>query len=103
MIARVWRGVTGSPETADRYVQHVNTNVVPELAKIEGHIKIKVLRRDMDNKVEFLVITMWESMEAVKGFAGEDTEKAVVAPQAKAVLTEYERTVRHFEIVIDTP
>jgi heme-degrading monooxygenase HmoA len=103
MIARVWRGVTSDSEKADRYVEHVNKNVVPQLANIRGHINIKVLRRDLKDEVEVLVITTWESIEAVKGFAGTDIDNAVVEPQAIAVLKDYERTVRHFEIAIDTP
>ena len=103
MIARVWRGVTSDSEKADRYVEHVNMNVVPQLANIKGHINIKVLRRDLKDEVEVLVITTWESMDAIKGFAGTDLEKAVVEPQAIAVLKEYERTVRHFVIALDTP
>ena len=103
MIARVWRGVTGDSENADKYVEHVNKNVVPQLANIKGHINIKVLRRDLEKEVEVLVITTWESMEAVKGFAGTDVHNAVVEPQAIAVLKEYEDTVRHFEIALDVP
>ena len=103
MIARVWRGVTSDSEKADRYVEHVDTNVVPQLAKIKGHVNIKVLRRDLKDEVEVLVITLWESMEAIKGFAGNDLESAVVEPQAIAVLKEYDRTVRHFEVALDTP
>jgi len=103
MIARVWRGVTSGKENADKYVEHVKDNVVPELAKLPGHVNIKVLRRDLDDSVEVLVITQWESMDAVKGFAVDDINKAVVEPQAIAVLKEYEHTVRHFEIALDTP
>jgi heme-degrading monooxygenase HmoA len=103
MISRVWRGVTASRENADKYVEHVNTNVVPQLAKLKGHVNIKVLRRDLNDEVEVLVITQWESMDAIKGFAVEDINKAVVEPQAIAVLKEYDDTVRHFEIALDTP
>jgi heme-degrading monooxygenase HmoA len=103
MIARVWRGVTPDSEKADRYVEHVNDNVVPQLHKLKGFINIKVLRRPLDEETEVLVITQWESMEAVKGFAVEDINKAVVEPQAIAVLKEYDDTVRHFEIALDTP
>lgn len=103
MISRVWRGVTASRENADKYVEHVSTNVVPQLAKLKGHVNIKVLRRDLNGEVEVLVITQWESMDAIKGFAVEDINKAVVEPQAIAVLKEYDDTVRHFEIALDTP
>ena len=103
MISRVWRGVTASRENADKYVDHVNTNVVPQLAKLKGHVNIKVLRRDLNDEVEVLVITQWESMDAIKGFVVEDINKAVVEPQAIAVLKEYDDTVRHFEIALDTP
>ena len=52
--------------------------------------------------MEVLVIAQWESMESIKGFASADIENSVVEPQAIAVLKEYERTVRHFEIALDT-
>jgi len=53
----------------------------------------------MDGAIEFVVLTLWESMEAVRRFAGDEPEKAVVEPQAQAVLTSFDNSVTHFEII----
>ena len=94
MIARLWRGSAASAAHADAYQRHVRGNVLPVLHKIPGHRGAQVLRRDQ----EFLVITFWESMDAIRRFAGADPERAVVEPEAKAVLAEYDDFVRHYEV-----
>ena len=94
MIASLWRGSARSPEAADAYQRHVTTRVLPSLSSIEGHRGAHVLRRDQ----EFLVITFWESMTAIRRFAGEDPERAVVEPEARAALAEYDDFVRHYEV-----
>jgi heme-degrading monooxygenase HmoA len=65
---------------------------------IHGHRGARVLRRDDGGQVEFLVMTFWDSMDAVRRFAGEDPERAVVEPEARAVLAEYDELVRHYEV-----
>ena len=95
MIARLWRGLAGTPAGADAYQQHVTRKVLPALRGIEGHRGARVLRRDQ----EFIVVTFWESMDAIRKFAGADPEQAVVEPEARAVLTEYDQRVRHYEVV----
>jgi heme-degrading monooxygenase HmoA len=94
MIARLWRGSAASAANADAYQRHVRGKVLPELRKIAGHRGAQILRRDQ----EFLVITLWESMDAIRRFAGSDPERAVVEPEAKAVLAEYDDVVRHYEV-----
>ena len=58
----------------------------------------RVLRREEHGRVEFLVMTFWDSMAAIRGFAGADPERAVVEPEARAVLAEYDNFVRHYEV-----
>ena len=58
-----------------------------------------LLKRDLTGEAEVFVLTKWISMDAIRVFAGSDIEKAVVAPEAAAVLVEYDRTVRHYEVV----
>jgi len=58
-----------------------------------------LLRRAVEGAVELVVLTLWESMEAVRKFAGKEPEKAVVEPEARAVLTSFDDSVTHFEIV----
>jgi heme-degrading monooxygenase HmoA len=94
MIARLWRGSASDAAKADAYRRHVTTQVLPSLSAIEGYRGARVLRRGE----EFLVITFWESMDAIRGFAGEDPERAVVEPEARAVLAQFDDFVRHYEV-----
>jgi heme-degrading monooxygenase HmoA len=100
MIARMWRG-SAIRERADDYVKHLQKFVVPELCQIDGFRGIYLLRRNSSDDVEFLVLTFWESMEAIHKFAGENPEVAVVAPAARVLFREYDAEVKHFEIVLN--
>ncbi len=101
MIARIWRGYA-LPEKAEEYVKHLERSVLSELRQINGFQNIILLRQDSTQVVEFVVLTFWESMEAIRKFAGDDAEVAVVAPAAQPLFREYDSTVRHFEIVLNT-
>ena len=92
MIARLWRGTARDP---DGYLRHLRRNVIPRLKKISGYREVRVLRRDR----EILVVTFRDSMQPIRAFAGEDVEKAVVEPEARAVLEEFDDVVRHYEVV----
>jgi heme-degrading monooxygenase HmoA len=59
------------------------------------------MRRDASEGVEFIVLTFWESLEAISKFAGEDAEVAVIAPAAQPLLREYDPRVKHFEVVLN--
>ena len=98
MIARVWHGST-RPSDADRYIAHLRQNVFPELKAIEGFRGVQLLRRARGDRVDFTVITTWESLDAIRRFAGADSEVAVVAPEAQAILTSYDRRAAHYEIL----
>ena len=98
MIARVWHGST-SPADADRYVTHLRQNVFPELSAIAGFRGVQLLRRVREGSVDFVVTTTWESLDAIRRFAGPDTEAAVIAPEAQAILTSYDRRAVHYEFV----
>jgi heme-degrading monooxygenase HmoA len=98
MIARIWRGIADSPVDADAYERHVTEKVLPSLAAIRGHRGARVLRRSERTRTEFLLITFWDSMEPIREFAGEAVDSAVVEPEARAVLAEYDDFVRHYEI-----
>ena len=100
MIARMWRG-SAIRERANDYIKHLQESVTPELRQIDGFREIYLLRRDSSEGVEFLVITLWESMEAIRKFAGENPEVAVVAPAARVLFREYDAKVKHFEIVLN--
>jgi heme-degrading monooxygenase HmoA len=101
VIVRVWRGQT-TLQDADAYLRHVTEKVLPSLRGIGGYLGGRVLRREVAGQVEFLVLTQWASWDAIRAFAGENPDAAVVEPAAKAVLTEFDAVVRHFDVAHDS-
>ena len=99
MIARIWHGSTRK-EDADRYVAHLRQQLVPELSALDGYRGIQLLRRPREEVVDFIVTTFWDSMDAVRAFAGADTGAAVVAPAAQALLIQYDRHATHYEVAV---
>jgi heme-degrading monooxygenase HmoA len=97
MIVRLWRG-QATRDNADAYHAHVTQNVFPALTEMDGHKGSYLLKREVAERVEFLAVTLWESLEAVRQFAGDDMDEAVVEPEARAVLAEFDRSVRHFQV-----
>lgn len=97
MIARVWRGLARA-DGADAYVRHLEERVFPELRTLAGHVRAEVLRRPVDDGVEFVVITWWVSLASIRAFAGDDIERAVVEPEARALMIEFDPKVKHFEV-----
>jgi heme-degrading monooxygenase HmoA len=98
MISRHWRGLV-YPDRAQSYVEHLRTEIFPALAKITGFVDASILSRRLGTGVEFLVITRWASLEAIREFAGSDPEVAVVPLKAAELMIEYDRRARHFEVV----
>jgi len=98
MIIRIWRGLC-TPESADAYERHVTRKVFPALTRIHGHRGAYLLRRQAEGQVEFLAVTAWDSMEAVREFAGQNPDIAVVEPEAQAVLADFDQFVRHYALV----
>lgn len=101
MIARIWRG-TAAQAGAEAYRRHFAGTVAPHLKDIDGHRGAWLLQRDVDGQVEFLAVTLWDSIETVRHFAGADPDVAIVEPEARAVLSEFDDFARHYEIVCDT-
>ena len=99
MITRVWRGWT-SPANADAYEELLRAKILPELRGIEGHRGGLVLRRASDEGVEFVVVNHFESLEAVREFAGPDYEVAVISPEAEALLMRGDERALHYETAI---
>ena len=100
MIIREWRGRASSSQ-AHAYPKHFHEKVVPELRRVPGFAGAQLGRRQLDDKIEFLVLTRWRSMDAIRAFAGMDVEKAVVEPDAVAALIEFDSRVRHYDVVED--
>jgi heme-degrading monooxygenase HmoA len=99
MIVRSWRGRTAA-DGADAYVRHLTEAVVPKLEAIPGFCGITLLRRLDGREIEFVVQTFWESMQAVERFAGLTPEVAVVDAEARTVLSSFDETVLHYDVVI---
>lgn len=101
MITRIWRGET-RPENADAYQSFVTSHVFTALTKLEGHRGAYLLRRAEAARVEFLAVTLWESLESVRAFAGDTIETAVIEPEARAILSSFDDFVRHYDVAYGT-
>jgi heme-degrading monooxygenase HmoA len=102
MIARMWRGWAASKANADLYEEFLRSNFLPAAYSIPGFEGAAVLRRAVGDEVEFTTITRFESVEAIKKFAGEDYEAAHVAPRARELLSRFDVRCVHSELVIET-
>lgn len=100
-ILRMWRG-RSKPETADKYVRHVTKSVFPKLGQIPGNRGAFLLQHQVEREIEFAVITLWDSMDAIRQFAGVNAEKAVVEPEARSVLSSFDDFVTHYDVVSET-
>jgi heme-degrading monooxygenase HmoA len=98
MISRQWRGLAHATQ-AQNYVKHLRVETFPALRKLPGFVSAAILSRRLGNGVEFLVVTQWDSLGAIARFAGADPEAAVVPAPAAAMMIEYDRRVRHFEVI----
>jgi heme-degrading monooxygenase HmoA len=98
VIARLWRGLA-RPSQAGAYGEQLHRHTFPALQEIPGFVDAAILRRPVEGGVEFLIVTRWASMEAIKRFAGSDSEAAVVPAEVQAMMIEYDRRVKHFEVV----
>jgi heme-degrading monooxygenase HmoA len=100
MISRHWQGIARR-EDADRYIAHLKSDTFPRLASLAGFIRATILRREVAEGTQFQVITVWESIEAIRAFSGSDAESAVVPPAAQAMMVEFDRRAVHYEIAFD--
>lgn len=100
-IARHWCARTTEAQLP-KYLEHFSKNVLPELRRVSGFLAATVSIRHSDNEAEIFVETTWRSLEAIRAFTGADLEAAVVAPEAAALLTDFDRRVRHYEIAISS-
>lgn len=99
MIARIWHGYT-THENAGTYETLLRTEIFHDIEnrQIEGFKDIQLLRRPLQDETEFITIMRFDSLDAVKKFAGEDYEKAVVPAKAQEVLKRFDATSQHYEV-----
>jgi heme-degrading monooxygenase HmoA len=103
MIARIWHGYTNH-ENADAYEKLLSDEIFTGIANknIEGYKSIQLLRRNINDEVEFITIMLFESIDAVKMFAGDEYEKAVVPDKARALLKRFDKISQHYEMVVSS-
>lgn len=99
MIGRMWRGWT-ERDRADAYEAVFRGVVLPELDGVTGCHGAYLLRRDTADGTEFVSLTLFDSLDAVRAFAGERYESAVISDEAAAVLRDYDTTAQHFTVVV---
>jgi len=99
MIARIWHGWT-KPGNADAYESLLRDEMFPSIRRVEGAKGAYLLRREGKAEVEFVTITLFSSLDAVRRFAGENYEHAVLHPKAHALLSRYDAKSEHYEVRI---
>ena len=100
MIARVWRGTTRA-EDAEAYLEYLDRTGHAEYRRVAGHRRTITLRRVEGDRAEFVLLTFWDSFDAIRDFAGTDTERAVFYPEDDRYLVEREDRVAHFDVVYE--
>lgn len=98
MISRQWRGLARGDQAA-AYQEHLQVETFPAIRRIEGFVDATILKRTVANGIEFLIVTRWKTMDAIKRFAGDDAEVAVVPRNVREMMVEYDARVRHYEEV----
>jgi heme-degrading monooxygenase HmoA len=99
MISRIWRGWT-TPQNADAYETLLRGEIFPWIVgrRIAGFRRIELYRASAGDEVEFVTVMWFDSMDAVKAFAGDDHETAVVPPKARAALKRFDARSQHYEV-----
>jgi heme-degrading monooxygenase HmoA len=97
MIARMWRGAVRR-EDGDAYARYMQATGIAGYARTPGNRAVLMLRRDVGDRCEFLMVSLWDSMAAVAAFAGPEPDKAVFYPDDDRFLVERDLTVQHYQV-----
>jgi heme-degrading monooxygenase HmoA len=97
MIARIWRGAVRGAD-GDEYAAYIGDTGLAEYVRTPGNRGAWMLRRDAGELTEFLTLTFWESLDALKAFAGEDYETAVYYPEDDRFLVERDASCAHYQV-----
>lgn len=100
MVVRMWRGWTGARD-ADRYERHYRAEVLTTLRQVPGFSGARLLRREVGEETEFVSLTFFTDLDAVRTFAGKDYDMAAVAGEALEVLVRYDARVRHYDLAFE--
>lgn len=98
MVSRHWTGVAKA-DCADAYVEHLSNETFPALQALQGFVSASILRRSVPAGVEFLIVTNWQSLDAIRAFAGDEVDVAVVPERAREMMIDYDRHVRHYDVI----
>lgn len=98
MVVRMWHGRVPTVKAA-AYRVFINGRAIPDYRSVPGNISVHVLERTEGDVTHFITLTFWDSLDAIRGFAGEDVEKAKYYPEDADFLLEYEPRVVHYEVV----
>lgn len=98
MIARVWQGFT-KPENADSYEAMLKPELLPGISKVPGFKGSYFLRRKAGDEVEFVTILLWESLDALKSFAGENYEVSIIPEERRKYLSRHDDRAAHYEVI----
>jgi heme-degrading monooxygenase HmoA len=101
VIARTWTGAVPRA-AADAYADYIRETGFAEYGRTAGNRGAWMLRRDDGDRTEFITLSLWDSVDAIKAFAGEDIEAAVLYPEDERYLVGESR-VTHYEVVDQVP
>lgn len=102
MISRIWNGITTKAD-AEAYEELLKSTIFPEIKakNITGFIDISLLKRELEENVEFVTIMKFRDMNSVKDFAGKEYAKSYVPDDAKKLLLDYDKYAKHYNLIID--
>jgi len=98
MIARIWHGYTTSAH-ADEYEATLRAEILPGISEVRGYIGSYLLRRPDGEEVEFVTVLLWESLDALRDFAGPGYERAIVPAERRKFLSHYDENAVHYEVL----
>jgi heme-degrading monooxygenase HmoA len=98
MISRHWRGLARANQ-AQNYVEHLRTDTFPALRALPGFVSASILSRRFGDGIEFLIVSQWRALDDIARFSGADLEAAVVPPEVVQMMLDYDRRVKHYEVV----
>lgn len=101
MVERHWTAIARQ-DSANDYIAYLQSNTLLKLKSIIGFVSLRILQRQVKDGVEFLVISEWKTIAAIKNFAGENVTAAVVPEIVQEMMLNYDTSVRHYEVIDNT-
>ncbi len=98
MVMRSWKGATNRSD-AEEYYEYLLKTGIKEYQETEGNQGVYLLRRDVGDKSEFLLLSLWDSFKSIRSFAGSEPEKAVFYPEDGKYLIDFDEKVTHFDVL----